>query len=111
MCTDNLVPIIYDTGKFPFVEAIRFYREQLILIDCSSLVLEVICFVRFDEAVRLEIFINPNGKRDDRPSRLPKVCSWIINIYSCFFGSGRESIAPRPSAEAQVKHILTVLPV
>ena len=47
--------------KFQFVEAIRFCGEQLILIDCSSLVLEVICFVRFDEAVRFMIFINTFG--------------------------------------------------
>ena len=50
-----------ESHKFPFVEAIRFYGEQLILIDCSSLVLEVICFVRFDEAVRFLIFINTFG--------------------------------------------------
>jgi hypothetical protein len=33
----------------------------LILIDCSSLVLEVICFVRFDEAVHFLVLLNTFG--------------------------------------------------
>ena len=55
-------------AKFPFVEAIRFCGEQLILIDCSSLVLEVICFVRFDEAVHFLVLLNTFGNWENRGS-------------------------------------------
>ena len=37
----------------------------MILIDCSSLVLEVICFVRFDEAVHFLVLLNTFGNWEE----------------------------------------------